>query len=136
MKNIAVILMTIIFLPAFGPGRLSVYADMLIIAHDDVFGPLRRPPVEFPHDCHMDALDDEGCGACHHSWDDTADGLVYIEGEELNCYECHLSKNTDDLPALREAYHGNCNVCHRQLIRAEMLPSGPITCGECHRQAE
>ena len=132
-KNVAVILMTAIMVMAFSPGALSNDADVLEIGHDDVFGTLRRPPVDFPHDLHMDVLE---CGACHHSWDKTAGKLVYIEGEEQNCYECHQAEKSDGMPALRQAYHGSCTACHRKMIKSKQLPTGPTTCGECHLNDE
>ncbi|MEW6078137.1 MAG: cytochrome c3 family protein [Thermodesulfobacteriota bacterium] len=83
----------------------------------------------------MAALEENGCGVCHHSRDDASSQLVYIEGEELSCRECHLGKKKDGIPALREAYHGSCTACHRKRIKTKQLPSGPTTCGECHKAA-
>ena len=103
-----------------------------VLAHEDIYGKLRRPAVNFSHEVHSEALDAEGCGICHHSPDEESGKLVYIEGEELSCKECHVQKKENQVPALREAYHGNCTVCHRQLIKAGKPKSGPTTCGGCH----
>ncbi|CAB1057478.1 hypothetical protein D1BOALGB6SA_2231 [Olavius sp. associated proteobacterium Delta 1] len=103
-----------------------------ILAHQDIFGRLRRPQVNFSHEIHSDTLEDEGCGVCHHVQDDRSGKLVYIEGEELSCKECHVQRKENQIPALREAYHGNCTVCHRQLIKAGKPKTGPTTCGGCH----
>jgi hypothetical protein len=136
MKKYWVMAMAAVLLAMTGPGLPCAGAeDMIEISHGDVFGRLRRPPVPFPHDLHMEALEDPGCGACHHSPDPGSGELVYIEGEELGCMECHPAEKQDDMPALREAYHGSCNACHRQRIRDGRMPSGPTTCGECHQGA-
>lgn len=106
-----------------------------ILTHEDVFGKLRRPPVVFSHENHIEYLDDAGCGACHHTPDEQTGQLGYIEGDERSCQECHGLHKEDDAPALREAYHGNCTNCHREQIKSGNLKSGPTTCGGCHRKS-
>ena len=103
-----------------------------ILAHQDIFGELRRPSVTFSHDIHSEKLESEGCGICHHVPDDQSGKLVYAEGEELGCKECHVRLKDNQIPALREAYHGNCTACHRRLIKDGQAQSGPTTCGGCH----
>ena len=103
-----------------------------ILAHDDVFGSLRRPEVAFSHERHEESLDDGGCASCHHTPNDKTGQLAYIEGDERSCKECHDLKTADDIPALREAFHNNCTGCHRKQIKSGNLESGPTTCGECH----
>ena len=103
-----------------------------ILAHQDIFGKLRRPSVSFSHDIHSETLESDGCGICHHVPDDQSGKLVYMEGEELSCKECHVLRKDHQIPALREAYHGNCTVCHRQLITTGQPEAGPTTCGGCH----
>ena len=41
------------------------------IAHEELFGKLQRPRVAFPHDLHIESLEQDGdsCGACHHLYD-------------------------------------------------------------------
>ncbi len=107
--------------------------DVYRLEHRDVFGSLRRPPIEFGHELHVAALEEEGCGACHHGPDEETGRLVYIEGEEVGCSECHGDEADDDTPALREAFHGSCNACHRRMIKSAEDFKGPTTCGECHR---
>ncbi len=102
------------------------------LAHTDVFGKLRRPQVRFSHVIHSDKLEDKGCGVCHHTPDSNTGNLVYIEGEELSCSDCHETRKTDRIPALREAFHGSCTDCHRDMIRTGNRPAGPTTCGGCH----
>lgn len=102
------------------------------LAHGDFFGRLRRPPVSFPHEIHAESLEVDGCGICHHVQDDRSGKLVYVEGEEFSCKECHVRQKDNNTPALREAYHGNCTVCHRRLIKKNRPKTGPTTCGGCH----
>ena len=104
------------------------------LAQDDASDPERRRPIpEFDHTIHEEALEDEGCGVCHHIFDDSTNKLVYSEGEEGPCTECHLETRQDDIPAIREANHGSCNTCHRELKKRRQK-AGPTTCGECHQK--
>ena len=106
--------------------------DEYNLAHEDVFGKLRRPAILFSHAIHSESLSDAGCGVCHHTPDNETGKLVYVEGEELVCKECHVSRKENGKPALREAYHGSCTVCHRSRIKSNEPKSGPTTCGGCH----
>ncbi len=105
-----------------------------ILAHEDVFGKLRRPQVSFSHENHTISLDETGCGACHHTPGAKTGQLEYIEGDERSCKECHVLQKKDNTPALREAFHGSCTPCHRNQIKSGNLKSGPTTCGGCHRK--
>jgi hypothetical protein len=111
---------------------LTAQEDTLTIAHEDIFGKLKRPAVNFPHDLHMDVFADQECGVCHHSYDDSSNSLTYEPGDETDCFDCHVAKKSGNIPALREAYHGSCTVCHRRTIKENAGKSGPTTCGECH----
>ena len=106
-----------------------------ILAHEDVFGKLRRPQVSFSHDSHAKSPEKSGCGVCHHTPDDKTGRLVYVEGDEAGCKECHDLREEDGIPALREAFHGSCTACHRNQIKSGSLKSGPSTCGGCHRKS-
>ena len=102
------------------------------LAYEDIFEKLRRPPVNFAHQKHSASLEDPGCASCHHVQDEKTGRLVYLEGEELSCRECHGPQKTNDTPALREAFHGSCTLCHRRLAKADSPKRGPTTCGGCH----
>ena len=106
--------------------------DEYNLAYTDVFGKLRRPLVRFSHEIHSDNLADDGCGVCHHNPDSNTGNLVYIDGEELSCSECHEAQKEDDIPALREAFHDSCTGCHRDMIKTNNRTTGPTTCGGCH----
>ncbi len=103
------------------------------LEHSDIFGKLRRPAIDFGHEAHVEALDEQGCGACHHAPDADTGQLVYVEDEEESCSECHGVTAQDGAPALREAYHGSCTICHRQMTKSARAFKGPTTCGQCHR---
>ena len=114
-------------------GAVLAQEDNYVLGHEDVFGKLQRPPVAFPHGLHMDALEAEGCGFCHHTLDEDAGELVPVDDPDTGCTECHGAKKDGDKPALRQAFHGSCTVCHRDVNR-EGRASPPVTCGECHKK--
>ena len=101
------------------------------LAYSDIFGKLRRPAIDFAHETHVVALEEKGCGACHHAPDEKTGRLVYLEDEEVGCAECHGRNGEGTTPALREAFHGSCNRCHRQMGKSIKNFKGPTTCGEC-----
>lgn len=115
---------------------VAAQEDLYRIAYADIFGELRRPAIKFAHETHVIALDEQGCGACHHAPDADTGLLVYVEDEEVACAECHGLKQQETTPALREAFHGSCNPCHRRMIRSIKNFKGPTTCGECHTPEE
>ena len=108
--------------------------DEYDLAYTDVFGKLRRPQVWFSHAIHSENLEYVGCGICHHVLDKKTGKLVYIEGEELSCQECHGTQKEGNNLALREALHGSCTVCHREMIKTNKKKTGPTTCGGCHKR--
>ena len=129
----AIFLIIGVVLPALAVWTNSIAQESEYnLAHHDIFGKLRRPSVNFSHDIHSEALDSDGCGICHHVPDEQSGKLVYAEGEEISCKECHVRLKDNQIPALREAYHGNCTVCHRRLIKGGQQQTGPTTCGGCH----
>lgn len=102
------------------------------LEYRDIFGKLRRPAIDFAHETHVLALEEQGCGACHHAPDAKTGRLVYVEDEEVSCSECHGTQKENNTPALRQAFHRSCNLCHRQMGKATKGFKGPTTCGECH----
>jgi hypothetical protein len=102
-----------------------------MIEHKDIFGKLQRPPAAFSHDLHMSSFEDQSCGVCHHVLDESSGELVYREGEEFACTDCHEKAAKGRVPGLREAYHGSCTACHRSMLN-NFMNSGPTTCGQCH----
>ena len=81
-------------------------------------------PVAFSHEMHSVLTED--CGDCHHHSE---------AGQTLPCGKCHpatLGSKKAGPPGLKDAYHGQCIACHKEM---EMGPTG---CMDCHtkRNAE
>ena len=131
-RSVVVIFVGLLLMGALSPPPTLAQEDEYNLAYTDIFGKLRRPMVKFSHATHADTLADAGCGACHHNPDEKTGKLVYIEGEELTCGECHDVNKKNREPALREAFHGSCTVCHRDMIKTDKQKTGPTTCGGCH----
>ena len=132
--SIAALITGLLLAVAVGWQPSMAQEEEYTLAHQDVFGNLRRPPVDFSHENHVDNLEDGGCGKCHHTPDEKTGQLTYVEDDERSCTECHGLQKEDRIPALREAYHGNCTGCHRNEIKSGNLNGGPTTCGGCHRK--
>ena len=98
-----------------------------------IFSNQKRPIPPFDHDLHEEAFGDSGCAKCHHIQDEASGKLVYSEGDESACAECHAAEPAEDILAIREASHASCTGCHRTLIK-EKKAAGPTTCGECHKK--
>jgi hypothetical protein len=131
---ISAVLTVLVLSVATGWKASVAQEEEYVLAHEEIFGRLRRAPVGFAHEAHAEKLADSGCGVCHHTPDDKTGKLAYIEGDERGCTECHGLEKEGSIPALREAFHGNCTPCHRNLIKSGDLNSGPTTCGECHKK--
>jgi hypothetical protein len=84
------------------------------------FGDMQRPAVEFDHQAHTEALEAEGCETCHRIDDQGV--LIPLLKSVLEI---------DDRDDLIDAFHDSCVGCHRERLD-QTLPSGPLTCGECH----
>ena len=86
----------------------------------EAFGEMQRPAVEFDHKAHTEALEAEGCEACHR---------IDEKGVLIPSMKSGLEiDNRDDLI---DAFHDSCVGCHRERSE-ETLAAGPMTCGECH----
>jgi hypothetical protein len=96
-------------------------ADLLTLDGNKPVGDLERPPVQFPHDLHSEAVakQDKDCVTCHLLRDDGRLSPLFmrLEGGE----------DTEKL------YHEHCIGCHKDNV-AVGVESGPVSCGECHRQ--
>ena len=133
--SVLALFISLVLIGTVGLPIATAQEEEYILAHEDIFGSLRRPPVGFSHENHTEWLEDSGCGVCHHTPDDKYGQLAYIEGDERSCKECHGLQKEAGAPALREAFHGNCTNCHRKQIKSGDLKGGPTTCGGCHRKS-
>ncbi|HAX98534.1 MAG TPA: hypothetical protein DCY12_06530 [Candidatus Atribacteria bacterium] len=92
----------------------------LLLSIASKFKATERPPVQFFHDRHANALVQEGCPACHST--DKNGNMSYTFPKNKN----DKSKNT-----LMNSYHKACIGCHKEISQTGKS-SGPVTCGECH----
>lgn len=83
----------------------------------------KRPAVVFEHDAHNEMAGLEECLPCHH--EDYEDGQ-FIEGDFLNCADCHYVEKEEGVTPLKLAYHRQCIDCHKE------RGAGPVSCGNCH----
>jgi hypothetical protein len=95
-----------------------------------------RQPFGFDkslHYRHVKASKDK-CDGCHHVYDDAKKELVYIEGEESSCRDCHRERTEENRSAFRVAAHRACIGCHREPpANLEKTDSpGPQVCAGCH----
>jgi hypothetical protein len=82
-------------------------------------GTLQRPPVQFDHGAHAEALADDGCQTCH-----------TVDEDQLTPRYAPVA-DLEGRNALLDGYHEACMDCHTERTSAG-LASGPVTCGECH----
>ncbi len=100
-----------------------------------------QPPLSFYdslHDIHETSplikaseTYDDNCAACHHTYDNTLNKTLYIEGEENSCIECHNEKESFHKNSLAYVSHTACINCHLDLSKAK---TAPITCKGCHKK--
>lgn len=109
---------------ASGKGGSGQRPDLLMIDGMQVFGPIKRKPVPFPHDTHQKAVTKKGqdCSVCHEKKpESTQNELVYLFKRLEN----------KDADTVRNIYHGNCIDCHEQTL-AKGEVGGPVSCNACH----
>ena len=95
-------------------------SDLLTIDGGTSSTELTRPPVQFPHDLHTEALtkQDEDCTVCHPLRENGRLSPLFMRLEEIG------GKDTEEL------YHEQCIGCHKKKVAV----SGPVACGDCHRK--
>lgn len=74
---------------------------------------------------------DKKCGQCHHQFDEKAQKLVYVEGQESSCRYCHKEQTEEKRVSFRLASHQACITCHQETL-AKKKESGPVNCSGCH----
>jgi hypothetical protein len=72
----------------------------------------------------------DNCGVCHHQVDEATGRLVYIEGQEANCRDCHHDGSAADGISYRAAAHEQCIECH---LHSNIEP---LTCAGCHDEQQ
>ena len=95
--------------------------DVITIDGMTRYGKLERPPVQYPHGLHVDAVrkEKEDCTKCHRERDDGALSIMFMQ----------LPDSTRQ--GEMDLYHDNCVGCHKRKTSAGE-DAGPVTCGGCH----
>ena len=88
----------------------------------EAFGEMQRPAVEFDHKAHTEALEAEGCEACHRIDDKGVLIPLLKSGLEID--------NCDDLI---DAFHDSCMGCHRERLDLTRQ-RGTCSASACHRR--
>ena len=106
----------------------EIRADIIDIDSMKVFGKLDRPSVSYLHQRHTEALakKNKDCSACHLSEKDPQ-----LEKERMSIRFMRLKDTTRQ--DVMDIYHNDCIGCHKE-TKAAKEKSGPLECGECHRQ--
>jgi len=136
-------------------GLIDLYHDNCIGCHqeramaDEEAGPVacgechRRQPAYLSsrqpfgldkslHYRHVKASN-EKCDGCHHLYDETKKELVYVEGKEDSCRDCHREEREENRSAFRTAAHDACIGCHRDPpLGIQSDSRGPQECAGCH----
>ncbi len=133
MYTLGILLVCFVFISAGIAPVLAQDEDVSDPIAYTLFSNQKRPSPEFDHTLHEDSLGDDGCAKCHHILNEETKILIYSEGEEAACSECHTAQLDGDILALKEANHASCNKCHRQM-KKQKKTTGPTTCGECHKK--
>jgi hypothetical protein len=79
--------------------------------------------VTFNHKKHLEAASNN-CLKCHHTWKKGE-----ISGKL--CNECHKDKAEGKALSAKDAFHKDCQGCHKELTEAKK-PTGPTSCTQCH----
>jgi hypothetical protein len=96
-----------------------------------------RRPFGFDNSLHYRHVEvaKEECKACHHVYDETAKKLVYAEGKESSCRDCHRDETEENRSALQLAAHQACIGCHREpppVFKNDSDALRPQQCAGCH----
>lgn len=103
-------------------GQRTIDSSIIVMGMPVELGVLERPAVEFPHGKHTEALEEEGCEACHGR---NEEGRLSPALEKITAQ--------GDWDALTNQYHDLCMGCHRDRSKKD-LKAGPVICGECHER--
>jgi len=85
----------------------------------------KKTPVTFNHKRHST---DYKCEQCHHKA--APDG-----NKNPTCGTCHKAEKVDKTPSLKDAFHDQCQGCHKEKAKADptMKDKAPTTCAKCHK---
>ena len=120
------------------PSDKEARADMITIDSLKVFGYLEKPPVVFLHDAHTEALKkkDKDCSVCHlpQEKSNKIPGTFKAAVSGIDPLSPKFKRLEDTArKEVMDVYHTFCISCHNEMT-AEGEKSGPVTCGECHKE--
>jgi hypothetical protein len=97
--------------------------DLIVLLANKTAGELERPPVQFAHDLHTEAVTKRGedCTACHPLLENGRLSRLFMRAENVEGQD------------LEQLYHDACITCHNKYAAADST-SGPVACGDCHRK--
>ncbi|MEW5911644.1 MAG: cytochrome c3 family protein [Thermodesulfobacteriota bacterium] len=132
-KTSLIILMAVAFALAALVGTMAIAQDTksgkvndVLKIHDPLFGKHTKVAVTLSHKKH--SVDYKiKCTECHHDYKNGKN--MWKEGDKVaKCASCHKDpkKNNGKVLSLQNAFHKNCQPCHRQAKK------GPTKCNECH----
>lgn len=108
-------------------------ADVIMIDNKDGYERARQGPVELTHKLHAEDYE-VSCRECHHVYENGEN--VWQEGDHVQkCYECH-DHNEDRNGAMRlqNAFHTNCQGCHREVAQQGFENAPTRRCNDCHQR--
>lgn len=117
---------------------LTAGASMAVEVPDDVkienkgYKKDRKGPVNLSHKAHTEDYA-AACTDCHHDYQDGKN--VWQESDPVKkCAECHDPQEKQEKAyKLRNAYHRNCKICHRDKVKAGESEDAPYRkCTACH----
>lgn len=103
---------------------------------DPIFKKHKKSPVNFTHKQHSVDLKIK-CTECHHVYKDGKN--VWKDGDKVDdCSSCHNDPKKDKkvdgvkVYSARNAYHKNCQVCHKAFKKNNKKSKAPTKCKQCH----
>jgi hypothetical protein len=130
LRRVCTVAAFIVFISSsglYGSAQLSqvpsgATADLIRIDGMRTLGDLEKPPVDFLHDAHTQALASKkkDCSACH-----------LTENDRLSIK--FKRRQDTDRTTVMNIYHKECIACHGEMkITGEK--TGPLECNECHKE--
>jgi len=90
-------------------------------------------PVVFHYGLHYqhEKATDKKCELCHHIYDEKEKKLIYKQGTESSCRDCHRQSDEGNRNSFRKVAHSDCINCHLEK-KEKKQKGGPTTCEGCH----
>ncbi len=138
------ILVVLAFAAAALMGTMAVAQDTksgkvedTFMIKDPAFKKYKKTPVKFTHLKH--SVDYKiKCADCHHVYKDGKN--VWKDGDKVaKCSSCHTYSKKKYIKidgvktySTKDAYHKNCQGCHKAFKKKNKKSTAPTKCRECH----